>query len=74
MKDVGGMTSECKHCWHRSSFQHAVPNHRDDICCHCGESKCVHLEQYHPEGHGKYLPGTYVREPKKESNNEQRAV
>jgi hypothetical protein len=37
-------------------MQHAMTNHRDEICCHCGASRCVYLKREIPPGHGKYTP------------------
>ena len=44
-----------KHRWHKHQLQHAVPNHRDEVCCHCGVGRCVHTPPLPaPEGHGPY--------------------
>jgi hypothetical protein len=48
------------HCWHYASMQHTISNHRDEICCHCGQSVCRNLYGYDDSGenlgHGKYSP------------------
>jgi hypothetical protein len=49
-------TTACKHCWHRSPFHHAIQNHADIRCCHCGTDKCVRLRAEAPPGHGPHLP------------------
>lgn len=46
----------CGCCWHYSSFQHAVTNHRDEVCCHCGTTRCVSVQPKIPLGHGPYCP------------------
>lgn len=44
-----------EHCWHVADFQHAVLNHRDDVCCHCGASRCVSTAiMRRQDGHGPY--------------------
>jgi len=44
-------------CWHKANEQHAIMNHRDDICCHGGCRRCVRLKLDRPDGHGPFCPG-----------------
>jgi hypothetical protein len=44
------------HCPHRSPYQHAIGNHLDEICCHCGATRCVHLGEVTDPLHGPYHP------------------
>lgn len=46
-----------EHCWHPSRVQHAMQHHRDDICCHCGQGRCVNWQPSIPAGHGQFHPG-----------------
>lgn len=32
---------DCDHHWHTATWQHTVTNHRDEVCCRCGGSRCV---------------------------------
>lgn len=43
-----------QHCWHPSSLQHTVENHRDDVCCWCRQYRCVKLPSSNLSGHGPY--------------------
>lgn len=48
-----------EHCWHYAPFQHSMMHHRDDICCHCGQTQCVStLGEYNEsrKGHGPFCP------------------
>lgn len=49
----------CAHHWHPALFQHTVPNHLDQTCCHCGGSRCTTPRQTRrpARGCGKYAPG-----------------
>ncbi len=47
---------EHEHCWHKATVQHAMTNHLDEVCCHCGAARCVYLETGAPEGHGPFTP------------------
>ena len=55
------MNEETKHvhCWHYALLQHTVTNHRDEICCHCGEKRCLSIPGYDTLGprlgHGPYV-------------------
>src|SRR3990167_10284053 len=51
---------EHEHCWHISNFQHAVPNHRDEQCCHCGINRCIRYEMKIPDGHGSFCTDLIV--------------
>lgn len=45
------------HCWHYAQFQHLMTNHRDEICCHCGEKVCRMLWPTENYAHGPYADG-----------------
>lgn len=45
-----------EHCWHRSPIQHAMMNHRDEVCCWCDQSRCVNWMPETPAGHGPHCP------------------
>lgn len=53
---------ECAHCWHLAPVRHAVlvegGQHIDEICCHCGETRCrtVMFPMDRLE-HGLFAPG-----------------
>lgn len=44
------------HCWHSSPIQHAMMYHRDEVCCRCGQSRCINWMPKTPEGHGSHCP------------------
>jgi len=48
--------SEPKHCWHPANINHALPNHRDEVCCFCGHFSCLSLSDVNTGAHGKFLP------------------
>lgn len=53
-----------EHCWHIANMQHTLTNHRDDICCHCGITRCVRLQRDHYGnnlGHGPYAGNGIAR-------------
>ncbi len=49
-----------EHCWHKSDEQHAVADHRDDICCNCGTHRCVRFDRQPIPGHGPWKTPDYV--------------
>lgn len=50
------------HCWHPSNFQHAMMNHIDEICCHCGFKKCTNLPfKIDYSGHGEFMPTAQIK-------------
>jgi hypothetical protein len=63
-----GVSVDHKCCWHRANIQHAVTNHRDEVCCHCGVPRCVELRMRIPEGHGPFCPEKVSR--KEEEGND----
>jgi hypothetical protein len=46
--------TQLKHCWHPSTFQHSMPNHSDEVCCHCGANACVSIETERDPAHGEH--------------------
>lgn len=34
-----------RHCFHRAATQHAIEEHEDVTCCHCGMGGCRYLHQ-----------------------------
>ena len=50
-------------CWHYATTQHAMMNHRDEVCCHCGIGRCVSMRRVRPSGHGPFFPGPWSVEP-----------
>ncbi len=49
------------HCWHYANFLHAVPNHSDEVCCHCGEGRCRSTYVAPAPGHGRFDPQAPVQ-------------
>lgn len=43
-----------KHCWHGSSIQHAMMNHRDLYCCFCNKHLCVLYNEEPDPNHGPH--------------------
>ena len=44
-----------EHCFCSSlPTVHALPNHDDVVCCHCGDEKCVSLYKQPVSGHGPH--------------------
>lgn len=52
-------TDDGEHCWHYSPVQHTIPNHRDEVCCYCGGSRCCTLSEGNgtTKSHGPHKPG-----------------
>ncbi len=48
-------TPRADHCWHRSSYQHSVPNHCDEVCCHCGAGRCTNFVMDRDPAHGPHV-------------------
>jgi hypothetical protein len=47
------------HCWHGTGRQYAtMPPRWDEVCCHCGETRCVTAPVERREEHGPHMPPT----------------